>query len=226
MSATHWVPGLNCVNERWEAAYNRFETPEQERAKFRKRLLALGAQDWPRTARVADLFCGSGNNLHVLADLGFTDLIGVDLSPALLARYDGPAQLFVGDCTDLKLPDACRDIVIVQGGMHHLPELPGDLDRCLAEIHRVLAPEGLAVFVEPWLTPFLRVAHACCHSRPLRRLYPRLDALAVMIEEELTTYENWLARPAEIRSLAHRYFTPEIDRTGGGKWMFRGRKRP
>jgi ubiquinone/menaquinone biosynthesis C-methylase UbiE len=52
---------------------------------------------------------------------------------------------------------------VVQGGLHHLPELPRDLDKTLLEIKRVLRPQGRFVIVEPWHTPFLRIVHAFCN---------------------------------------------------------------
>src|SRR5215470_6701148 len=74
----------------WEAAYSRFETPEQEIRKFRRRLIKLGAADWPREAEILDLFCGRGGGLETLTGLGFRRVEGADLSPRLLAQYKGP----------------------------------------------------------------------------------------------------------------------------------------
>ena len=122
-----WCPGVSCCDPIWEAAYQQFESPEAEIRKFRKRLRSLGAAQWPRESRILELCCGRGNGLTALASLGFTSLNGVDLSEELLQRYDGTANLYVGDCRDLKLADRSIDIVIVQGGLHHLPDLPGDL---------------------------------------------------------------------------------------------------
>src|SRR5256885_13807495 len=80
----------------WEAAYLRFETPEQEIRKFIRRLQKLGASQWPRDAHIVELFCGRGNGLHALHRLGFRHLEGVDPSPPLLAQYKGPAPFPVG----------------------------------------------------------------------------------------------------------------------------------
>ena len=220
---TFWTPGMNCCDPVWEAAYNRFETVDEERAKFRRRLVAMGVDKMPKNLRVADLFCGRGSNLFVLAEMGFTNLSGIDLSPNLLKRFEGRAKLYVGDCRDLKLPDSVLDLVIVQGGLHHLPKFPEDLDKCLSEIRRVLTPEGVVVFVEPWMTPFLRLAHFCCNVKFFRAIYPKLDALAVMTEHEFTTYFAWLDRPAEIRAVAEKYFDPVVDRARLGKWYFLGK---
>ncbi len=221
---SYWTQGQDCCDPVWEAAYERFESRDEERTKFRRRLKSLGIAALPRNSRVADLFCGRGSNLDVLADMGFGDICGVDLSPSLLRQHTGRAKLYVGDCRDIKLPDACKDFVIVQGGLHHLPELPDDLDKCLGEIRRILAPGGLVAFVEPSLTPFLRLVHYACGIRVLRRLMPKLDALAVMIDHERVGYFNWLSRQGEICTLTCRHFNPLLNRRSFGKWYFVGRK--
>src|SRR5579885_547085 len=138
----------------WEAAYLRFETPEEEIQKFIKRLKRLGAAQWPRDSRIVELFCGRGNGLHALSRLGFRNLEAVDLSPRLISQYQGPAIRYVADCRRLPFSNRSKDAVIVQGGLHHLPLLPDDLEQTFAEIHRVLKPEGRVMFVEPWRTPF------------------------------------------------------------------------
>lgn len=209
----------------WEAAYLRFETPEEEIRKFTERLRRLGASEWPRDIKVVELFCGRGNGLQALAGLGFRNIEGVDLSPRLLAEYKGQARCHAGDCRELPFADQSKDAAIVQGGLHHLPALPGDLDRVFAEIRRVLRPEGRVVFVEPWLTPFLWFVHGVAAIPLARRASGKLDALAVMIENERQTYENWLRRPQEISELARRYFRAERESFGWGKWNFVGRPR-
>src|SRR5580765_2631992 len=148
----------------WEAAYLRFETPEQEIQKFVSRLQKLGAAQWPRNAEIVELFCGRGNGLNALERLGFTHIEGVDLSPRLIAQYRGSAKCFVGDCRQLPFADCSKDVLIVQGGLHHLPTLPEDLEKTLSEMQRVLRKGGRVVFVEPWLTPFLRFAHAVAEN--------------------------------------------------------------
>jgi SAM-dependent methyltransferase len=209
----------------WEAAYLRFETPEEEIRKFTERLRRLGVTAWPRESNVVELFCGRGNGLHALAHLGFRNIQGVDLSPRLLAEYTGEARCYAGDCRELPFADGSKDAAIVQGGLHHLPVLPDDLERVFAELRRVLRPSGRVVFVEPWLTPFLRFVHTAAQNPLARRLSVKLDALAAMIENERQTYENWLGRPEEISQLVQRYFQPEHESFAWGKWNFVGRPR-
>jgi len=192
--------------------------------KFVRRLGQLGAARWPKDAQIVELFCGRGSGLHALQQLGFTRLEGVDLSPKLLAEYHGPGQIQCCDCRQLTFPDASRDIAIVQGGLHHLPKLPEDLARTLAQVHRVLRPGGRLVVVEPWLTPFLRLVHAVARNRAARRMSRKVDALQTMIENEIRTYEQWLGRPEEILGLFQRHFQTETCRQTWGKLMYVGRK--
>ena len=219
---TYWVEGNSCCNERWEDAYNRFETESEEIHKFQKRLNFLGAKTWDRDAKIVDLFCGSGRNLVCLERMGFKNLHGVDLSPRLLNRYSGSAQLYVGDATALMFPDSWADIVIVQGGLHHLPTLPVDLEKCLDQIQRVLKPRGAFVMVEPWLTPFLAIAHWCCRQKSLRKFSSRVDSLAVMIEEEKNTYFSWLSMPDQITTQIQLRFQKKRRLVRMGKCAFSG----
>ena len=219
------LPGTDASAQAWEEAYLRFETPEQEIRKFIRRLIKLSQASWRRDAQVVELFCGSGQGLHALHRLGFCNLDGVDLSAALLHQYHGPARCFVHDCRELPFDDCSRDIMIVQGGLHHLPAIPDDLERTLAEVARVLRPDGLFVAVEPWQTPFLSFVHAVCNNGLARRLWPRLDALATMIEHERTTYEQWLARPEVILAVVERYFNVQSRRIGWGKLMLKASPR-
>ncbi len=207
----------------WQAAYLRFETPEQETSKFLTRLRALGADEWPRDAAVVELFCGRGNGMRALERLGFSDVDGIDRSRSLIARYQGPARRYVGDCRRLPLRDHCKDVLVVQGGLHHLDSLPRDLELTLAEARRVLRPGGLLVAVEPWLTPFLTLVHSVCRSRTARRVSARVDALAAMIDHERTTYEQWLGQPDLILGVLERHFRTELRRIAWGKLMLRCR---
>lgn len=209
-------------NDLWEAAYARFETPEQEIGKFVQRLRKLGAAEWPRDAEIVELFCGRGNGLHALQQLGFTRAVGVDLSPTLLARYKGTAQCYLGDCRALPFEDRSKDVLIVQGGLHHLPEFPADLDKTLSEMRRVLRKDGRLVVVEPWQTPFLSFVHAVTANPVARRLSNKLDAFQTMTEHERPTYERWLANPETILHLTSARFKTVRQSMSWGKWCFVG----
>lgn len=209
----------------WEAAYRRFESAEEEVRKFERRLGRLGAGAWPRDSRVLELFCGRAHGLVALERMGFRRLVGGDLSTALLSEYRGPGALFTADARALPLASGSRDVVVIQGGLHHLPRLPEDLDRVLSEVRRVLADDGRLVVVEPWRTPFLDLVHWFCRRPLARRAWPKLDALATMIELEIDTYERWLDRPRVVSRSLESTFRPLRRRTGWGKLQFVGRPR-
>ena len=209
----------------WEAAYLRFETPEDEIRKFTGRLNRLGARQWPREAEIVELFCGRGNGLIALQRLGFTRLEGVDLSPRLMAQFKGSAKCTVADCRKLPFADRSKDVLIVQGGLHHLPALPEDLDQTFSEMQRVLRKDGRVMFVEPWRTPFLTFVHFVSEISIVRRLSNKMDALATMAEHETRTYAQWLAHPELIKKIARAHFVPVHESFAWGKWNFVGAPR-
>jgi SAM-dependent methyltransferase len=205
----------------WEDAYRRFETPAMEVARFTKRLRALGADKWPQTARIGELFCGRGNGLLALDRLGFHDVEGIDPSPTLVATSDGPGRSMVGDCRELPWSDASKDILIVQDGLYHLQDLEPDLRQVVREVRRVLVDGGRFVVIEPWLTPLLQLAHAASFSR-LRKWLDRVDAFATMVEHERETYERWLNSPELVRGMLDDYFFAEHVSFACGKMRYVG----
>lgn len=209
----------------WEAAYLLFETPEEEIRKFIGRLNRLGAGQLPRDAEVVELFCGRGNGLVALQRLGFTRLDGVDLSPRLIAQYKGSANCIVADCRKLPFDDRSKDVLIVQGGLHHLPNLPADLDQTFSEMRRVLRKGGRVMFVEPWRTPFLDFIHFISEVPIVRRLSAKMDAFATMVENEIPTYKQWLSQPDVIKKVARAHFVPVHESFAWGKWSFVGTPR-
>ena len=207
----------------WESAYLSFETPEEEIRKFVRRLVRMGVEKWRRDARTVELFCGRGNGLHALERLGFKNIEGVDLSPRLLKKYQGIGRLYLCDCRYLPFADQSRDVLIIQGGLHHLNNIADDVDQAFREIRRVLRKDGNIVIVEPWLTPFLRLIHTLSENRMVRRCSKKFDSFAIMTENERETYEAWLSNPQLIRNLSRAYFRPVYESFRWGKWSFVGK---
>lgn len=219
----HVSTGQICCDPEWEAAYRRFETPEEEIAKFIRRLRAFGIHKQPKESRIVELFCGRGGGLIALERLGMTSIQGVDLSETLLKQYEGTAKLHLADCRDLPFENGSFDAAIVQGGLHHLPQLPEDLESVLSEVNRILVPDGRFYVVEPWLTPFLRFVHAVVEQPIVRRFYKKGDALAEMTEHERVTYEQWLGQPKELLGVFCRYFDVKQQATTWGKLRLVGK---
>jgi len=210
------------IRNRWEEAYIRFETPQEEIKKFKERLRKLGAAEWQRDARIVDIFCGRGNGLKALEQLGFSNLEGVDISRDLLGRYSGPAKLIEADCRELPFDDNSRDIIIVQGGLHHLPSLPADLEHTLSEVGRVLKPTGRFIMVEPWETRFLKLIHFMSERTLIKTMSRKFDAFATMTHYEADTYFRWLRAPESIRRVLDEHFMTERATIQFGKFFFIG----
>ncbi|WP_158222823.1 class I SAM-dependent methyltransferase [Rhodopirellula sp. MGV] len=213
----HVPAGQMCCDPIWEEAYSRFETPEEEIAKFIGRLKRFGFEKLNRQSRIVEIFCGRGNGLVALERMGFERVEGVDLSDTLLRQYEGDAQLHLANCLSLPFEDASFDIVIVQGGLHHLPNMPDDLEQSLHEVKRILCPDGRFYVIEPWRTPFLTFAHFVTELKVMRKLYAKGDALAVMTEQERVTYEQWLGMPDVIRRAFGKHLTEVRWQTSWGK---------
>ena len=92
-------------------------------------------------------------------------------------------------------------------------------------MRRVLKPAGHAIIIEPFRTPFLTFVHYVSERPLVRRLSPRLDAFAVMTEEEYPLYHEWLAQPARILEAITHEFEPLVTRTRWGKLVVLGRPR-
>ena len=208
--------------DEWERAYLRFETRAAERRKFKWRLRRAGASAWRRDAAILDMFSGRGGGGDALREMGFSRVVGVDLSSRLLREQQGSPDRIVADCRQLPVASRSIDVAIVQGGLHHLPRVPDDLTSTLLEVSRVLKPGGVFVAVEPWRTPFLDVAHWVCDRSVARAISPKVDALATMIEHERTTYESWLANATGILSVLDRNFRRTQMRVGFGKLLYCG----
>jgi SAM-dependent methyltransferase len=90
--------------------------------------------------RVLDLGCGVGHSFHLLAPRA---TVGVDLDAGALAGQD--RDTVVADMRALPFPDASFASVLSVQSLEHVP----DPERVLAEVARVLEPDGAALFVTP-----------------------------------------------------------------------------
>lgn len=107
----------------------------------------------PRDGRILDLGCGTGRIALGLARRGFTGVVGIDLTPELiavaelLAADEGlPVEFSVGNARALELGDASFDAVVF--GFNGLMQIPGrgERRRALGEVARILRSGGVFVF--------------------------------------------------------------------------------
>lgn len=92
---------------------------------------------------VLDLACGSGRYLDLIIARGASRVIGLDLSPHMLARVQKKScYLMQADLRWLPLANSSFDVVVCGLAVGHIANLSG----VMVEIGRVLAPDGLVVY--------------------------------------------------------------------------------
>ena len=178
-------------SQEWEEGYLQLDTPEQAARKNFRRLQQSGLLQHLRPEmRVLDLCCGRGPTLRALAPTS-TQLVGLDLSCSLLrlALHEGFRRLVCADSSILPFDADSFDVVIVQGGLHHLTS--DQFHRALSEIDRVLKPGGYFVFTEPANTWALRLYIALVDT-PLCHLTSYTRTWRKIFDLERQTYFPWL----------------------------------
>jgi ubiquinone/menaquinone biosynthesis C-methylase UbiE len=111
------------------------------------------------TGRVLEIGVGSGINLPLYT--AATHVIGLDPSAKLLSMARVLAEplrlsieLVKGSAESIPLPDQSVDTVVTTWTLCSIPDLP----RALAEMRRVLKPEGHLLFAEHGRSPETQVA--------------------------------------------------------------------
>jgi tellurite methyltransferase len=104
-----------------------------------------------RRSRVLDAGCGGGRNIVYLLRRGYT-CFGIDRDAAAIAEMRAlaaqlapalpPAHFQVGEIDRLPWPDASMDAVVCSAVLHFAAD-QAHADRMVAEMWRVLAPDGL-----------------------------------------------------------------------------------
>ena len=122
-----------------------------------------------RGQAVLDLCCGHGAMTSALCDRG-CNVTGLDFSAAMLAhaaRRATEAQFREGDAQAPPFDDARFDVILSNCGIMHLP----DQSRALAEIRRMLKPEGtfaMTAWYGPDVSASFRIAFGAmtAHADP------------------------------------------------------------
>ncbi|NRB48130.1 MAG: class I SAM-dependent methyltransferase [Saprospiraceae bacterium] len=102
---------------------------------------------------ILDLGCGTGRTTFSLFDLGYTSIIGVDLTPEMIAaaeqikaERDSNLTFQVGNAKALSFANAVFDVVIFSfNGLMSIPD-SAERFKAVQEIYRVLKEDGLFIF--------------------------------------------------------------------------------
>jgi SAM-dependent methyltransferase len=164
--------------------------------------------------RVLDVGCSFGyGSAAIQARRAGRTVVGVERDPDHLAtgrRRFPRLTILAGDATDLPVPDACADAVLLLDVLEHVAEP----ERAIAEAHRVLRPGGAAIVSVPhrgllWRLDALNVYSA------LRRRRPHLTPLVPAAESGGHEHRHFtLAELQEL--LAPGFAANRVARTGIG----------
>ena len=193
-------PGSNRFFEEIERSFDRYG--------YKNRVFRAFAND-AAGKKLLEVGCGLGIELGRLGEFGF-DVTGVDLAPkavelanANLKRKGVTGCAVVANAESLEFKDATFDAVYSSGVLQHTP----DMDKAIAEVHRVLKPGG-------------RILIVLYHRRSWFYLLHRLSRQNIEFDDEDAPIINAYTK-AELRrlfcdfenvSVACEYYRPE--RTG------------
>ena len=119
--------------------------------KWRKKVVALVAATQPEN--ILDIATGTGDLAILMASTSATKIIGLDLSSGMLEvgrhkieqrHLSDKIELVLGDSENIPYPDNHFDAITVSFGIRNFETL----EKGLAEIHRVLKPNGVFVILE------------------------------------------------------------------------------
>jgi malonyl-CoA O-methyltransferase len=90
-----------------------------------------------------DLACGSGRYLTMLSERGAAPVVGLDISPHMLARAQtNPCYLVQADLRQLPLANSSFEVIVCGLAVGHVDDLRG----VMIEVERVLVSGGIVVY--------------------------------------------------------------------------------
>lgn len=185
-------PSRGDRDDRWRRSYleGRKDPFVGERSTNRRRLDAMGVDRQVR-GRWLDLGAGDGNLAELLTRRGAATVITLDYQPELLQHASPGTARVVADAAEVPLAASSVDAVVVMDVLHHLrvDQLPA----CLAEVVRVLRPEGALYVCEPAPTIARSVLQRALDSRLASVTAFSRDKRS-MVDLEAATLFPWLER--------------------------------
>ena len=132
-------------NKAWEHHYHRQRSelayPDENLVRMLKKEIPL-LKNVP-AINAADIGCGSGRHLHLLEDLGFRNVIGMDISMQglRLCKKNRFHRLIQCDNRSIPVKGGAFDVIVAWGSLHYA--MKEDMPVMLGEIHRILKKGGI-----------------------------------------------------------------------------------
>lgn len=127
---------------------------------------------------ILDIGCGTGGLVPILGEhIGNGKIVGIDISPEMLkfaeAKNSGyNAEFVLGSASELPFCENQFDVVFCMNSFHHYQDQP----KVLAEIKRVLKPDGVFILLDP------------ITDNPVRRVWSKI--LNQLFEESYAVYHS------------------------------------
>ncbi len=202
----------------WDAAARHLDEYPVATERFR---YAVGIQpllELPKDAHILEAGCGSGRLLRTLADLGYKQLAGLEISPQRLEyiRQRGPAGARLVCDADIPFEPASFDAVVSTGVIEHVHDPRG----WLARLAEVLRPGGiLSLTSDTYMWRWLQQLGWYRSAQPLdRALWPgTLIRWARQAGLDLTACGGFYNTPEQ-----RRFLLREVARRcpGGRRWRW------
>ena len=145
----------------------------------------------PLDARVLDIGAGTGSNLRMLRDLGFTRVTGLDASDEAIrfCATKGLGAVRKGDICAMPFANASFDVILATDVIEHVD----DDGRAAVEIARVLAPSGRALITVPAFQSLWGLQDRKAQHKRRYRMRPLLQLLGRHgMQIERSYYFNYL----------------------------------
>lgn len=189
-------------SDHWHRTYSAEAERERRLRMMPAKLARLGVSDADRNAVILDTCCGTGETLGVLDGMGFSRLVGVDITVPATLLADARFDVREGDVRSMPFPDQSFDWILNIHALHHLGGAAG-IERFLGECHRLLKPGGRLGLVDFPASPQIRLAFWFFRQKKLL-LNSYMRNFARLIEEEWPFLEPHLGEWPRTSSLIWR----------------------
>ncbi len=123
--------------------------------------------DIPTNAKIAEIGCGFGDRIEILNDMGYKDVLGVDVDEYMVEKARGNGlNVHFGSLEQTGLESSAFDSVLVENVFHHISEY----EKALDEMSRILKPGGTLSFIEPYFSVFRDFLDFLTFKTPIRKI--------------------------------------------------------